>query len=290
MLGVQAFPPPGRRGAMNYRHAFHAGNFADLLKHALLSELLAALTADAAALTVIDTHAGAGVYDLGGAMARKTGEAERGVAVLMTDGDAPAAFNRLKHAVRRANGGGPVRLYPGSPMLIAHALRPRDAYIACEVRPDDYATLKQALPRDSGALALKADGWTVATQRTRPPPARMFVLIDPPFERGDDYGRIVETVAAVLRINPAAVIAIWLPIKELATYDAFLGDLEDALTATRPMVAEVRLRALSDPTKMNGCAVAVINPPANVKVAALEVSNWIARVLGEADARASVAA
>jgi 23S rRNA (adenine2030-N6)-methyltransferase len=116
----------------------------------------------------------------------------------------------------------------------------------------------------------------------------MFVLIDPPFERADDYERIVETVAAVLRNNRAAVIAVWLPIKDLATYDAFLGDLEDALAATRRMVAEVRLRDLSDPTKMNGCALVVINPPASLGRAARAVGEWIARRLGETGARAQI--
>src|SRR5258706_15884416 len=107
---------------MNYRHAFHAGNFADLLKHGVLSELLARLTAEASPLTVIDTHAGAGIYDLAGDLARRTGEAQRGIAVLMADAGAPAAFASLKAAGARANGPGAPRLYPGSPGVAPRAL------------------------------------------------------------------------------------------------------------------------------------------------------------------------
>jgi len=273
---------------MNYRHAFHAGNFADLLKHALLAELLAALTAEAAPLTVIDTHAGAGLYDLTGDMARRTGEAERGIGVLLADEAAPAEFARLKAAVRRANGGGALRLYPGSPLLIASGLRPRDSYIACEIRPDDHAALKNALPRNLGAVVLKADGWAVAAERTPRAPARVLVLIDPPFERGDVYAQIGRTVRAVTRANRGAVIAVWLPIKDLATYDAFLGELEDAAAGAPTVVAEVRLRPLSDPMKMNGCAMAVVRPPPRLAEAAGRIAAWIAERLGESGAASRV--
>jgi 23S rRNA (adenine2030-N6)-methyltransferase len=274
---------------MNYRHAFHAGNFADLLKHALLAELMAALTADARPLTVIDTHAGAGLYDLGGALAKKTGEAERGIAVLMADEAAPTAFDRLKAAVARANRRGEaLRFYPGSPLLIAHALRPRDTYIACEIRADDNAALRGVLPREAGVQVLKADGWRTAVQRTPAAPARAFVLIDPPFEAPGDHAAIVGAASAVLRRNPGAVIAAWLPIKDLAGWDAFLGDLEDCVGRAPLLVAEARLRPLSDPMKMNGCALAVINPPPPLTAAAESVAEWIAGRLGEAGAAAKV--
>jgi 23S rRNA (adenine2030-N6)-methyltransferase len=126
---------------LNYRHAFHAGNFADVMKHAILLELLAALTRESGGLTVIDTHAGAGIHDLRGGEASRTGEAAGGVVKLMA-AEAPPVFDSLKAAVRRANRGDEIRFYPGSPLLIADALRARDRLIACELRPDDYAALK----------------------------------------------------------------------------------------------------------------------------------------------------
>ncbi|HEX7761878.1 MAG TPA: 23S rRNA (adenine(2030)-N(6))-methyltransferase RlmJ, partial [Caulobacteraceae bacterium] len=125
---------------MNYRHAFHAGNFADLLKHAIVLDLMGRLTAAAGPLTVVDTHAGAGGYDLAGELARKTGEGQAGIVRLMADAGAPAVFAPLKAAVRGVNGKGQsVRYYPGSPLLIAPALRPGDRYLACEIRSDDGA-------------------------------------------------------------------------------------------------------------------------------------------------------
>ncbi len=286
---------------MNYRHAFHAGNFADLLKHAVLTEILASLTADPKPLTMIDTHAGAGVYDLTGEMARKTGEAASGVAVLMADDTAPPAFASLKSAIRRANSADTPRFYPGSPMLIAGTLRPRDAYIACEIRDDDYKALEAALPRNPAIEVVKADGWAMAAARTPRPPARVLVLIDPPFERADDYARIIQTVRTVLdyariiqtvrtvlRANPAAILAIWLPIKDLATLDACLGDLEDATGRANLTVAQVRLRPLSDPMRMNGCAMAVINPTDGLRGRAKAVAEWIVASFGEAGARATI--
>lgn len=266
---------------MNYRHAFHAGNFADLLKHAVLTGLLRALTSAPTPLTVIDTHAGAGLYDLAGADARRTGEAETGIIRLMADPDLPASFADLSAAVKRANVDGAVRWYPGSPVLIAEHLRSRDHLIACELRPDDHATLKDALPRDVGTEILNADGWAAAVARSPPPPARVLVLIDPPFERGGDTSRAALAVRAILRRNRAAVIALWAPIKDLAGFDAILVLLEDAAMGAPTLVAEMRLRPLTDPMALNGCAMVVVNPPAGLDQPALAAALWIARELGE---------
>ncbi len=284
---------------MNYRHAFHAGNFADLLKHAVVLDLMARLTATAAPLTVVDTHAGAGGYDLAGELARKTGEGQAGIVRLMADAAAPAVFEPLKAAVRGMNAGGAreggqgVRYYPGSPLLIAPALRGADRYLACEIRPDDGAALKAALKGARGAEVRLADGWSVAVAEARAGgrARRLFVLIDPPFERGDDYASIVATVGAVLDAAPGACLAIWVPIKDLATFDAFLGELEDvvqdAVGGGAPLlVSEVRLRPLADPMKMNGCAMLVLGAPPGAEAPARAAADWIAGRLGEAGARA----
>ena len=272
---------------MNYRHAFHAGNFADLAKHAVLTGLLRALTARPAPLTVIDTHAGAGLYDLAAEASRRTGEGEAGVARLMADAAAPAAFNDLEAAVRRVNpqgegaAGGKARWYPGSPLLIAAALRPRDQLIACELRPDDAAALKRALPRELGALVHRGDGWDHAAKAAPAAPAALLVLIDPPFEAGDDYAQAVRLTKRLLQVNRGAVVAIWTPLKDLATFDAFLGELEDASRGAPILVAEVRLRPLTDPMRLNGCAMLVVNPPPTLDDHARAAVEWIARTLGE---------
>jgi 23S rRNA (adenine2030-N6)-methyltransferase len=270
---------------MNYRHAFHAGNFADLVKHGTLTLLLDALTADRAPLTVIDTHAGAGGYDLDGELARRTGEAAQGVFRLMTADDAPAVFDGLKAAVRRGNPGGGVRFYPGSPSLIGATLRRTDRYIACELRDDDATLLAQTLAPYPGAKAVQTDGFAMA-EREAGKGGRLFVLIDPPFERGDDYARIAATMASVLRLDPHACVAVWLPLKDLETFDAFLRSVESI--GADLLVAEARLKPLTDPMKMNGCAMVIANAPADVDGSLLAVCRWVAEQLGEPGGKAEV--
>jgi len=270
---------------MNYRHAFHAGNFADLVKHAALTALLDAFTAGPGPLTVIDSHAGAGGYDLTGEMARRTGEAARGVFRLMAAEDAPAAFDALKAAVRAANPGGGVGVYPGSPSLIAARLRRGDRYIACELREDDHALLAGALAPFAGATAVRADGYATA-EASVPAKGPVLVLIDPPFERADDYARTATTLAAVLARNPGACVAVWLPLKDLETFDAFLRRVEPF--APGLLVAEARLKPLTDPMTMNGCAMVIAGAPAGVEAPLRAACDWVVSRLGEPGGRAEV--
>jgi 23S rRNA (adenine2030-N6)-methyltransferase len=264
---------------MNYRHAYHAGNFADLLKHAVLTALLAGMKRDARPLTVIDTHAGAGVYDLAGEAARKTGEGAD-AQILMDDARAPPAFADLKASMKRLNRSDG-RLYPGSPELIAAALRAGDRLVACETRPDDFRLLERVLASRPGVLALREDGWEAAARRAPRPPARVLVLIDPPYEAGDDAALAARTVRRVLAQNGAAVIAVWAPIKDLAAFDALLTGIEKAAGRRRILLADARLRPLDDPLRLNGCAMVVVNPPFGLAAPAGDAAAWIAATLGE---------
>jgi len=264
---------------MNYRHAFHAGNFADLVKHAALLALLARA---ARPLTVIDTHAGRGLYDLGGAEAQRSGEAEAGIGRLMEAADLPDTLQPLRAAVARLNGGGPTTLYPGSPLLIAGALKAGDGYLACELRPEEHAALVQALAPWPAARAVCADGYDEAVARL-PAQGEALVLIDPPFERSDDYRRCVEALARLTRRNPAAVVMIWLPLKDLETFDSFLRDAEDA-GAGPLLVAEARMRPLSDPMKMNGCALVLAHAPEGMDEVLRSICAWTTGALGQGGA------
>jgi 23S rRNA (adenine2030-N6)-methyltransferase len=265
---------------MNYRHVYHAGNFADLLKHAVLTELLRAMTASQAPLTMIDTHAGAGRYDLESDQARRTGEGAAGIGRLMAARNAPAVFDDLKAVVTQCNKPGGLRIYPGSPLVVQSMLRPRDRYVGCEFREDDYATLRSSLSQDAGAVLLRGDGWALAADRAQKSPAALMVLIDPPFERGDDADQAVRLSRTVLQRNPGAVIATWAPIKDLTGFDALVMALADAAPAST-MVAEVRLRPLSDPMRMNGCAMIVANPPPGLDERSAQAADWLAGTLGE---------
>ena len=264
---------------MNYRHAFHAGNFADLLKHAVLTALLREATADRFAtspLTAIDTHAGAGRYDLGGEAARRTGEAAIGV--LMRAPNAPAAFDDLRGAVHRLNPDGRWRFYPGSPLLIADQLRPRDRLVACEMRADDHAALGRLLPE---ARVLRGDGWRLGLDNLPAAPARALALIDPPYEAPGDGTRAAAFVRAASRRNPRAVIALWAPIKDLTGFDALRSRLAEA---GRYTLVECRLRPLDDPMRLNGCAMAVFNAPAGLDDTFAAAAAWIVGDLSEAGA------
>jgi len=260
---------------MNYRHAFHAGNFADLVKHATLLLMLREMTKSAEPLTVIDTHGGAGAYDLTGDMAVRSGEAAEGIGRLMADAGAPEGLRPLKQAVARFNPDG-LKRYPGSPVLAAQALRKGDRLIVCELHPDDHALLVRSLVNYPNAKALKADGYrTVAERATE---GRLLVLIDPPFERPDDYEQAARALGGILRKNSAATTAVWVPLKDLETLDAFLRRIEFAKGA---LVVEVRLRPLIDPMKMNGCALVIANPPADLEALLTEACRWIVGALGE---------
>ena len=269
---------------MNYRHSFHAGNFADIVKHALLLWLLDRRQANGP-VTVIDTHAGAGVYDLTGDAARSK-EAEAGVARLMAAADRPPLIEALAAEVARLNPHGGAGLYPGSPLLIAGRLRPSDRYLGYELNPPVLDLLAGALQPFANAEARGGDGYDQArAEAARAPGA--FVLIDPPFERPDDYLRAAAAGAAIARADPRATVAIWTPLKDMETFDGFLRRLDQA-GVKRVLVAEARLRPLTNPMKMNGCAVVVLNPPAGAEAAASEVCGWVAGRLGDAGARAEV--
>ena len=261
---------------MNYRHAFHAGNFADLVKHAGLLQLLAKL-AGGPPLTVIDTHAGRGMYDLASPEAKKSGEGEAGIVRLMKIRDAPTEFAPLRKVVAALNSSEVLR-YPGSPWLIAEALRPTDSYLACELRREEHDALHALLKDRRNIRTLCADGYAAAIERC-PTKGRVLVLIDPPFEKPDDYGRTVETLDGLRRRNREAQALVWLPLKDLETFDAFLRDLEDAVDADL-LVAEARMRPLTDPMKMNGCALVLMNGP-DLERPLAAICGWVAQALGD---------
>ena len=259
---------------MNYRHVFHAGNFADLVKHAAITLIMDRLVNLPDPLLVLDSHAGAGVYDLDSEMARKSGEAQAGIDRLMADNEAPEAFRSLKAAVLNANRKSGLQIYPGSPMLIADRLRRHDEYIGAELRADDFETLNRTLSSSRGhARAVHSDGFDLVRSRALDNRA-LFVLIDPPYEQPDDYARIVEAAKALLARPKPATVLIWLPLKDLETFDAFLRRLE-ALRPPTALAVEARLHPLSDPMRMNGCALVLLGAPTGLEAGLKEVVDWV---------------
>ncbi len=253
------------------------------MKHAVLLSLIAAARAQGP-VRLVETHAGAGLYALNGELARRTGEAEAGAGRLMSAGVLPAPLESLRQTVHRQNPEGGLRLYPGSPLVALGALGERDHYTGCELRPDDaeaLASLLRARAKAGVAEALQSDGYEMLAQRVT---GGELVLIDPPFERDDDYDRVAGAVR--LCLSRGAGVAVWVPIKDLETLDALVRRVE-AMSPARLMLADVRLRPLADPTTLNGAALLLIDTP-DVAAEAGQVCAWVAEHCGEAGARGGV--
>lgn len=247
---------------MNYRHAFHAGNFADCVKHALLVWLVQALARKPAPFFVLDTHAGAGRYDLSGDAAARTREAEGGILRLL---DAPpAALEIFVSLVQRLG------IYPGSPSLIAALLRPDDRLTCCELHPEDAAALKRLFDRNPAVSVHRRDAWEALRGLLPPSQKRGLVLIDPPFEQPDEFARLAEGLSLGHSRFRTGMFAAWYPIKRLAQVRGFLASMRDS--GIRDIVtAEFLLREPLDPTRLNGCGLLVINPPFGFEVAAQDI-------------------
>ncbi len=277
---------------MNYRHGFHAGNFADLAKHAALLAWLRGDRTGENGRLVIDTHAGAGQYDLSHPDFARSKEAEAGIKHLLAS-DVPDSLKTLAGYVRAKNTRAGFRegigLYPGSPVLIVDHQRAGDDYVGCELRPDDFERLQDHIePRGQ---VVREDGYAVAVEAANDDKDLLY-LIDPPFEKADDYARITDTVRDVLALRPDAAFLIWLPLKDLETFDAWLRDMERALEemASPPelLVAEVRLRSLWNPMKMNGCVLAAIHAPQGFEGQLTAIAEDVVTLFGEAGAQARV--
>ena len=275
---------------MNYRHHFHAGNFADLVKHVTLLALLDDLKRAGRKVTLLDTHAGPGIYDLSASPAVRSGEAAAGIGRLL-EGPADPAFAPLLAAVADVNKG-PVTHYPGSPLLAAARLERGDQLIACELHPDEAQGLTAALTRTAGREGPRldiraADGFEAALQLPNGPDRVSVVLIDPPYESGDDHDRVVATCAELMRRRPAPSIIVWAPIKDLETLDHMLRGLE-AAPGVRGTAIQTRLRPPLNPMKMNGCAIILLNASPTVRAAAIAAAEAVAKLCGDANASVAV--
>ena len=248
---------------MNYRHAFHAGSFADVFKHAVLCRILHYLRGKESAFRVIDTHAGAGVYDLSGPEATRGGEWQAGIGRLMAAG-LPKPLAQLLQpyldVIGALNERGEIKHYPGSPALVRAWLRPQDRLVACELHPETYQALSRALQRDIRIKTLEIDGWTALKAYVPPKERRGLVLVDPAFEREDEFHMLVETFAAAHRKWPTGIYALWYPIKGRSDPDALAKRLR-RLTIPKILRTELIVSPLSDPTRLNGAGLILVNPP-----------------------------
>ena len=260
---------------MNYRHAFHAGNAADCVKHALLVWLLRALARKPAPFFVLDTHAGSGRYDLTSGPAERTGEWRDGIARLLDD--PPHALADYVALVRVLG------LYPGSPLLTRALLRSGDRLACCELHPEDAALLKRCFARDARVSVHLRNGWEALGALLPPRERRGLVLIDPPYERPDEFERVVAGLRAGYARFPTGVFASWYPIKHRAPVRGLHAAL--AASGMRDVVAvELWLREPLDAARLNGCGLVVVNPPFGFHDDAPEILRALLARLGHGEA------
>lgn len=270
---------------MNYRHAYHAGNFADVMKHALLALVIEHMKKKDKPFFLLDTHAGTGTTDLTGVEAQKTGEYMQGIARLL-DAAAPHPLLAPYLDAVRALGGTPLALYPGSPALMTHLARTEDRLAFCELHPEDAGTLHTNFRRDARVKTHEMDGYTALKAMLPPKERRGVILIDPPFEQRDEYARLVEALAEAHRRFATGTYMIWYPLKDPAVAGEFLERLA-AGGPPKTLALELQVMA-TDPMRMTGSGMILVNPPfaltekgADGKSAALSLLDWLAAALAQ---------
>ena len=262
---------------MNYRHAFHAGNFADVFKHVVLARILAHLGLKEAPFRVIDTHAGAGLYGLDDPQAQRTGEWIEGLGRVL-EAEPSGRIRELlqpwlglaeEYAAARP------RLYPGSPLLAQRLTRPQDRLSFYELHPEEAALLREEIGRDRRAKIVEADAWVNLAGQLPPPERRGLVLIDPPFEQPNELRTITERLATAVPRWSHGTYAIWYPIKAMRDIDAFARRMA-SLPAGKILRADLTRYDVNRVDRLNGCSMIILNPPWRLDEELGQVGHWLA--------------
>lgn len=273
---------------MNYRHAYHAGNFADVLKHAVLAAVIDYFKRKPQPFRVIDTHAGTGVYDLAGEEAEKTGEWRDGIGRILADTPPPAVAEILApylDVVRGenpegANGAHLVR-YPGSPLVARRLLRAGDKLVVNEAHPEDAARLRALFAKDPATKVLEIDGWTALKSLLPPPERRGIALIDPPFEEAGEFERLVQGLAAAHRRFATGTVILWYPAKDPRRVAAFHREIA-ALGIPKILATDLYLRAPLSEGTLVGTGLIVLNPPYTLESILETLLPYLVRTLARA--------
>lgn len=265
---------------MNYLHAYHAGNFADCFKHALLVLLLEAMRRKATPFFVLDTHAGAGRYDPFSELALRTREAEMGILRLVEE--RPSALRSFLEVVEA------IGLYPGSPAIVRHLMRDGDRLACCEVVPEITQALRRLFDGEARVQVHQRSGWEAIRALLPPKERRGLVLVDPPFEDANDFAALAQGLAQMHRRFSHGVFAGWYPMKRQATVRSFYADIS-ALGIRDIVAVELRLREITDPARLNGCGMIVANPPYEFEAQARVIAQAVLNGIGAREADAGVA-
>lgn len=264
---------------MNYRHSYHAGSYTDVVKHVILTTLMTYISRKDTPLCYIDTHAGIGYYDLFSDTANKTKEYEGGIEKIIRQENPPALVKRYLDCVHKINNQltgsqfASLRYYPGSPMIARYLARPHDRIIACELQPQDYQSLRTAFAGDKLVAVHHMDGFLGLKSFLPPQERRGLVLIDPPYENPDEFTRIAHSLPMAFKRWPTGIYAIWYPIKEPAAVKRFYRTLKETLSLP---ILSIELTIYPDlPNHLNGCGMAIINPPWQFEESINEILPWL---------------
>ncbi|WP_440409974.1 23S rRNA (adenine(2030)-N(6))-methyltransferase RlmJ [Neorhizobium petrolearium] len=252
---------------MNYRHIYHAGNFADVLKHAVLARLIRYAQKKDKAFRVLDTHAGIGLYDLSSEEAQKTGEWRDDIGRLM-EAELPPNVTELLEpyltAVKELNPSGSMKLYPGSPKLARILFRPQDRLSAMELHPEDFNRLHNLFEGDFQVRVTELDGWLALGAHLPPKEKRGIILVDPPYEEEGEHQRLVKGLANAYKRFPGGTYCLWYPIKKGAPIKVFHEELQ-ALDIPKMLCTELTVRSDRETTGLTGSGLVIVNPPFTLK-------------------------
>ncbi|QKJ85178.1 23S rRNA (adenine(2030)-N(6))-methyltransferase RlmJ [Paramixta manurensis] len=263
---------------LSYRHSFHAGNHADVLKHTVQSLIITSLKEKEKPFLYLDTHAGAGRYQLSGEHAERTGEYLEGIARVWQHADLPTALAPYIEAVKALNPSGTLRYYPGSPLIARHLLRPEDKLQLTELHPSDFPLLRGEFLKDSRARTERADGYQQLKSKLPPPSRRGLVLIDPPYELKTDYQAVVQGIQEGYKRFSTGVFALWYPVVLRQQIKRMFNELE-ATGIRRILQIELAVRPDSDQRGMTASGMVVINPPWKLEQQMRELLPWLHKTL-----------
>lgn len=267
---------------LSYRHIYHAGNHADILKHITVSEICKHLIKKDAPFFYLDTHAGIGQYPLDSAQAQKNKEFQSGIARLLEEDDLPEAIESLLDIVREMNPDNKLAFYPGSPKIVDYYVRQKDKLHLCELHPNDYPILAALFPNKRKANVVKDNGFDTVKSMLPPPQKRGFVLMDPPYEVKKDYQYVVQALQDGYKRFPQGTYAIWYPV--LGRQQA--NELLRAVQATKIrniLLLEMNIRDTEKERGMAGSGMIIVNPPWTLEKEANEFLPVLTKLLAEDD-------
>lgn len=263
---------------LSYRHSFHAGNHADVLKHTVQSLIIESLKEKDNPFLYLDTHAGAGRYQLSGEHAERTGEYLEGIARIWAQESVPEELKTYLEAVSALNPRGDLRFYPGSPLIAAHLLRDHDKLNISELHPSDFPLLRNEFSRDNRARVVREDGYQQLKSQLPPLSRRGFVLIDPPYELKSDYQAVVKGIQEGHRRFATGTYAVWYPVVLRQQIKRMVKDFQ-ATGIRKILQIELAVRPDSDQRGMTASGMIVINPPWKLESQMKSVLPWLHKVL-----------